>query len=88
MEAHGLVIGHVPPSLTFTKQKLGVEAPCYDRIHNQIVVAVDIGRLWKLEEVALSRGESCPEKVSKSTVPNRLQDNILVQRRSFFFAKN
>ena len=64
MQADGLRISDVSPSVAITDEKLWVEAPSNDRIEDQIVLAIQIERARNLNEVPLLRIEAGPTLVS------------------------
>ena len=52
--ADDLIVRYIPPPIAFTFEHLRVKAPPYDRVNNQVIVAVLIKVLRKREKVALS----------------------------------
>ena len=55
MQADYLIIGDVPPTFTVTLEKLWVEAPCYDRVQDQVIVVVDVKFFGKFHKTSGTR---------------------------------
>jgi hypothetical protein len=63
MNTDRLVVGYISPAFTIAREQLWIEAPCYDRACDEVVVAVYIGSLWKVKKKATPGGEPYSIKI-------------------------
>lgn len=59
MQRDSLVVCNIAPSLPFTGEEFRVETPCYDRIDDDIITAVQVMLLGNREELPVAIGGTC-----------------------------
>lgn len=58
MQANGLVVRHVSPSLSVSRQEFRIETPRENRIQDPVIVGIRIVSFGDLEEMPSPRVES------------------------------
>ena len=64
MQAYGLVIDYVSPTLTIADKQLGIKAPCDHRIKGKIVLGIGVIRCRYRNKLPLMRVEPSTRSIS------------------------
>lgn len=59
MQCNCLVIADVAPAFALAREQLGVETPRYDRVDDNVVIAVDVKLLRDDEKLTISTVGAC-----------------------------